>query len=67
MNTIVVPHDPTWKAKYESEAKAIAQALGTNLAATHHIFEQEEYRCGKRGIVAAMEAETLGWATRKDC
>jgi GrpB-like predicted nucleotidyltransferase (UPF0157 family) len=37
MNNIVVPHDPSWKSKYEAEAQAIAHALGSNVTATHHI------------------------------
>ncbi|OUL33870.1 hypothetical protein BV372_15225 [Nostoc sp. T09] len=37
MKVEVVPHDPTWRVKFEDESKLVAQALGTNVIAIHHI------------------------------
>jgi GrpB-like predicted nucleotidyltransferase (UPF0157 family) len=33
----VVPHDPTWRHKFEAESKLIAIALADNVAAIHHV------------------------------
>lgn len=33
----VVPHDPRWRDAFEAEAKHLADALGDNVAAVHHI------------------------------
>lgn len=33
----VVPHDPRWRDAFEAEAKQIANALGENIVAVHHI------------------------------
>lgn len=33
----VVPHDPTWKDAFETEAKQVEAALGDNVIAVHHI------------------------------
>lgn len=33
----VVPHDPRWRDAFEAEAKQIANALGHNAVAIHHI------------------------------
>jgi len=33
----VVPHNPKWREAFETESKRIAQALGDNIAAIHHI------------------------------
>ncbi|HEX6185879.1 MAG TPA: GrpB family protein [Pyrinomonadaceae bacterium] len=33
----VVPHDPRWRDAFEAEAKLIADALGENVVAVHHI------------------------------
>lgn len=37
MNIIVKKYDTSWPAKYEAEAKAIAEILGDELVAIHHI------------------------------
>ncbi|MDZ7960500.1 MAG: GrpB family protein [Aulosira sp. DedQUE10] len=37
MKVEVVPHDPTWRVKFEDEAKLVALALGENVVAIHHI------------------------------
>ena len=37
MKVEVVPHNPKWRAAFEAESKRIAQALGDNIAAIHHI------------------------------
>jgi GrpB-like predicted nucleotidyltransferase (UPF0157 family) len=36
-NVIVVPHDPNWRATFESESRRIAAALGPTVIAVHHI------------------------------
>jgi GrpB-like predicted nucleotidyltransferase (UPF0157 family) len=33
----VVPHNPQWRAAFEAEAKSIANAIGENVVAIHHI------------------------------
>src|ERR671932_1017165 len=33
----VVPHDPRWRDAFEAEAKHVADALGENVVAVHHI------------------------------
>jgi GrpB-like predicted nucleotidyltransferase (UPF0157 family) len=33
----VVPHDPKWRKAFEVESKSVANALGENVAAVHHI------------------------------
>lgn len=33
----VVPHDPRWKDAFEAEAERVAEALGENVVAVHHI------------------------------
>src|ERR1700754_549093 len=33
----VVPHDPRWRDAFEAEARRVAEALGENVAAVHHI------------------------------
>ena len=33
----VVPHDPRWRDAFEAEAKQVADALGGNVVAVHHI------------------------------
>ncbi|MEM6451802.1 MAG: GrpB family protein [Cyanobacteria bacterium P01_D01_bin.105] len=33
----VIPHDPKWREAFEVESKRIANALGTNVIAVHHI------------------------------
>jgi GrpB-like predicted nucleotidyltransferase (UPF0157 family) len=33
----ICPHDPRWRDGFETEAKNIARALGSNLIAVHHI------------------------------
>jgi GrpB-like predicted nucleotidyltransferase (UPF0157 family) len=33
----VVPHDPRWRDAFEAEAKLVADALGGNVIAVHHI------------------------------
>ena len=33
----VVPYNPKWREAFEAESKRIAQALGDNIAAIHHI------------------------------
>lgn len=37
MKVEVVPHDPTWRSKFEVEAKLIALALGDNVVDIQHI------------------------------
>jgi GrpB-like predicted nucleotidyltransferase (UPF0157 family) len=37
MKVEVVPHDPTWRVKFEDESKLIALALGENVIVIHHI------------------------------
>lgn len=37
MEVIVVPHDPTWSAKFSVEAIKLRQALGGLVIAIHHI------------------------------
>lgn len=37
MKVEVVPHDPTWRSKFEAEAKLILSALGDNIVDIHHI------------------------------
>ncbi|MDZ8051432.1 MAG: GrpB family protein [Aulosira sp. ZfuVER01] len=37
MKVEVVPHDPTWRVKFEHESKLVASALGDNVIAIHHI------------------------------
>ncbi|BAY11354.1 GrpB family protein [Calothrix sp. NIES-2098] len=37
MKVEVVPHDPTWRIKFEHESKLVALALGENVIAIHHI------------------------------
>ncbi|MGL5878509.1 MAG: GrpB family protein [Xenococcaceae cyanobacterium] len=33
----VLPHDPNWQHKFESESKLVIQALGENVVMVHHI------------------------------
>jgi GrpB-like predicted nucleotidyltransferase (UPF0157 family) len=33
----VVPHDPRWRDAFEAEARHVADALGENVSAVHHI------------------------------
>ena len=33
----VVPHDPLWRDAFEAEARHVADALGENVVAVHHI------------------------------
>lgn len=33
----VVPHDPKWRDTFEVESKSVADALGENVVAVHHI------------------------------
>lgn len=33
----VVPHDPRWREAFEAEAERVADALGGNVAAVHHV------------------------------
>ncbi len=33
----VVPHDPKWQEAFELESKSVADALGENVVAVHHI------------------------------
>jgi GrpB-like predicted nucleotidyltransferase (UPF0157 family) len=33
----VVPHDPRWRDAFEAEAGRVAEALGENVSAVHHI------------------------------
>jgi GrpB-like predicted nucleotidyltransferase (UPF0157 family) len=33
----VVPHDPRWRDEFEAEAERVADALGANISAVHHI------------------------------
>src|SRR5919202_5964727 len=33
----VVPHNPQWRDAFEAEAKHVADALGENVVAVHHI------------------------------
>jgi GrpB-like predicted nucleotidyltransferase (UPF0157 family) len=37
MKVEVVPHDPSWRSKFEDEAKQVALALGENVVIIHHI------------------------------
>lgn len=37
MKKHLMPHDPTWKTKYQTEACALQHALGTNAIRIHHI------------------------------
>lgn len=37
MKTIVIPHDPRWRCKFEEEAAIVAAALGSVATAIHHI------------------------------
>src|SRR3712207_1186257 len=37
MRVEVVPHDPRWRDAFEAEAKRIAEALGENVMAVHHV------------------------------
>lgn len=37
MRVEVVPPDPTWKEKFETEAQQIARVMGENVVAIHHI------------------------------
>jgi GrpB-like predicted nucleotidyltransferase (UPF0157 family) len=38
MNKVeVVPHDPRWRDSFETESRRIAEALGENVVAIHHI------------------------------
>lgn len=37
MKVTVVPHDDRWKDAFESEAARVAEALGDNVIAVHHI------------------------------
>jgi GrpB-like predicted nucleotidyltransferase (UPF0157 family) len=37
MKVEVVPHDPTWRGKFEIESKLVALMLGENVVAIHHI------------------------------
>ncbi|MBA3353552.1 MAG: GrpB family protein [Blastocatellia bacterium] len=37
MQGLVVPHNPEWRDAFETEAKLIADALGLNVVAIHHI------------------------------
>ena len=37
IQVIVVPHDPDWSARFESESRKVADALGANLVTIHHI------------------------------
>lgn len=33
----VVPHDPRWRDAFEAEARRVAEAMGENVVAVHHI------------------------------
>src|SRR5919112_517795 len=33
----VVPHNPRWRDAFEAEAKQVADALGENVVAVHHV------------------------------
>jgi GrpB-like predicted nucleotidyltransferase (UPF0157 family) len=33
----VVPHDPKWRDEFEVESRSVAEALGQNVVAVHHI------------------------------
>jgi GrpB-like predicted nucleotidyltransferase (UPF0157 family) len=33
----VVPHDPKWRSAFEVESNQVAEALGENVVAVHHI------------------------------
>ena len=37
MRVEVLPHDPRWRDAFEAEAKQVAEALGENVSAVHHI------------------------------
>lgn len=37
MRVEVVPHDPRWRDAFEAEAKQVADALGENVVAVHHV------------------------------
>jgi len=37
MKVEVVPHNPSWRSKFEDESKQIALALGENVVTIHHI------------------------------
>ncbi|MEH2266856.1 MAG: GrpB family protein [Nostoc sp.] len=37
MKVEVVPHDSTWRGKFEDESKDVALTLGENVVAIHHI------------------------------
>lgn len=37
MRVEVVPHNPRWREAFEAEAKQVADALGENVVAVHHV------------------------------
>lgn len=37
MRIYMVPHDPQWRQEFENEAEQIAEALGNNVVAVHHM------------------------------
>ncbi len=37
MKVEVVPHNPTWRGKFDDESKYVALTLGENVVAIHHI------------------------------